>query len=1088
MRSFWAVCLIIPVLFSVAYGAKKSAKPEAVDSKTFAGLKFRSIGPAYASGRIADFAVNPYNPKEYYAAVASGNIWKTENGGITFQPIFENYGAYSIGCLAMDPKNTKVVWAGTGENNHQRSVSYGDGVYRTADGGKTWKNMGLKESRHIGKILIDPGDSDTVYVAAEGSLWGPGDNRGLYKTNDGGKTWKKVLHISEDTGINDMVMDPRNPKVIYASSEQRRRHVHTKIGGGPQTAIYRTCDGGITWKKLTSGLPTSHMGGIGLAISPADPEVIYAIIEAAEDQGGFFRSLDRGESWLKMSSHTSSGQYYNEIFCDPKDVNKVYSVETHTHLTVDGGKTFKQLGRESRHVDDHALWIDPDDTAHLLIGGDGGIYETFDAGQHWRHIPNLPVTQFYRVNIDNSFPFYYVYGGTQDNSSMGGPSRNTSKLGVVNDEWFVTKSGDGFWCAIDPQDPNIVYSESQYGSIARYDRRIKERIYITPLPGKGEKTYKWNWNTPFIISPHSHTRLYCAANKVFRSDDRGDSWTVISGDLTAQINRNRWPVMGKYWSADAVGKDVSTSQYGTIVSLAESPVQEDLIYVGSDDGLIRVSEDGGKQWRKIDSFPGVPRYTYVGDLQPSRFDKNVVFAAFDNRKRDDFTPYLLKSTDKGKTWHSMAGSLPPNGTVHAIAQDHVKPDLLFVGTEFGIFFTYNGGGNWIQLKAGIPTISVRDIAIQERENDLVAATFGRGFYILDDYTPLREFKPEWLEKEAHLFPIKDTWLYHQTSGKYGQGATYYAAKNPPFGATFTYFLRDTYRTRQQARRKQDKALFQKGQPIPNPSWDELRRETMEHTPYLLFTVYDEAGTVIRELRKKPQKGFQRITWDLKYHHTSPVQPAKDKFDPLAKDKSDVLVMPGTYSVSIDKVLNDEVSRLVEPVSFQVKLLTGGATLQGKDRQELVEFQKKALEMNRVVRGAVAMTEALIKRVHHIKQTLLVAPGTGLQLMSAANRIAAALDEMIFAFRGHKAKASREEIPPGHMPILTRLRYVLRCLNHFNSPPTPTQWDSCRIVQEEAAPLLKKLKKLAEEDLKKLEADMEAAGAPWTPGRLPQLKH
>ncbi|MCK5338832.1 MAG: hypothetical protein KAJ50_08475, partial [Bacteroidales bacterium] len=615
-------------------------------------------GPAFTSGRIADFAVNPCNPSEYYVAVASGHIWKTVNNGTTFSPIFDNYGAYSIGCLAMDPNNHNVVWAGTGENNHQRALGYGNGVYKTVDGGKKWKNMGLKDSRQVGKILIDPRNSDVVYVAAEGSVWGPGGERGLYKTIDGGTTWELVLEISEHTGINDMVMDPRNPDVIYASSEQRRRHVHTKIGGGPESGVHKTTDGGKTWKKLKSGLPGGDVGGIGLAISPVNPDVVYAIIEAAGESGGFFRTADRGESWKKMGSHHASGQYYNEIFCDPVDVDKVYSVETISHVTLDGGKTWNRIGNNSRHVDDHALWIDPKDTKHFLIGGDGGVYESFDGGKNYIFKSNLPVTQFYRVNVDNTWPFYWVYGGTQDNNSYGGPSQNTSRQGVSQGEWVVTLGGDGFWQAIDPDNPDIVYSEYQYGNITRYDKKSGQGTGIKPQPRKGEDTYKWNWNTPFIISPHSGTRLYIAADKVFRSDNRGDNWEVISDDITAQVDRNTWPVMDRFWGVDAVQKDVSTSLFGMAVSLAESGIKENLLYVGTDDGVISVTEDAGENWQQVKSFPGVPEYTYVSDILPDKFDENIVYASFDNHKRDDFKPYILKSNDKGKTWASISGNLP----------------------------------------------------------------------------------------------------------------------------------------------------------------------------------------------------------------------------------------------------------------------------------------------------------------------------------------------------------------------------------------------------------------------------------------------
>ena len=1075
-----ATIVLLAAMLTAAAPAKKEPT---FKSDLFSGLKFRSIGPAFTSGRIADFAVNPANPKQYFAAVASGHIWKTDNAGITWTPVFDNYGAYAIGCLAMDPANPSVVWAGTGENNHQRALGYGDGVYKTVDGGKSWKNMGLKDSRQIGMILVNPKDTDIVYVAAEGSAWGPGGDRGLYKTVDGGQNWKKMLNISENTGVNCMVMDPRDPDVIIASSEQRRRHVFTKIGGGPETAIHKTTDGGATWRKVTSGLPAVDMGGIGLAISPANPDVVYAIIEAAGDESGFFRSNDRGESWSKMSSHNAGGQYYNEIYCDPLDVNKVYSVETVSQVTVDGGKTWTELGLKRRHVDDHALWIDPKDTAHYMIGGDGGIFETYDNGENWHFKGNLPVTQFYRVSVDESLPFYCVYGGSQDNNSVGGPSRNISSDGVTSDEWFTTVGGDGFFSQVDPQDPNIVYGEWQYGNIVRYDRRSMEVAYIKPQPGKGEKTFRWNWNTPFLLSPHSHTRLYCAANKVFRSDDRGDSWQEISGDLTAQIDRNRWPVMGKYWSADAVAKDVSTSLYGTIVSLDESPLKEGLLYAGSDDGMIQVTEDAGKAWRKIDKFPGVPANTYVSDILSSRFDENVVYASFDNILRDDFKPYLLKSADKGRTWAPIAANLPANGTVHTIAQDHVDPDLLFAGTEFGAFFTVDGGKEWTQLKAGIPTVAVKDIAIQRRENDLVLATFGRGIYILDDYTPLRRLSAETLNKEFHLFPVKDALMYIQTSMKYGQGATYFTAPNPDYGAVFTYSMKEAYQTKKQARQKRDKELFEKGKPIPNPSWEELRLEGQEIAPYLLFTVSDSAGKVIRQLRAQPAKGLNRLAWDLSYPSPFPVK-VEDKFNPLAKDDAGLMVMPGKYKVTVAKVVDNVVTPLGDSREFEAKVLAN-ATLAAKDRPALVRFQGQVAELTRVLQGAMELTAELSGKLARIKQALASLPG-GSALTGKAAAVAKKLDEVIFAIRGLEPKASDEEIPPAAMPLWTRLSNIIYNQYATTSEPGKTQEEGVRIIKEELAPVLLMLKAVAGEDLPFLEKELDAAKAPWTPGRLLEL--
>ncbi|KPK86329.1 MAG: glycosyl hydrolase [Bacteroides sp. SM23_62_1] len=1071
--------------FSLSAQKKKVTEQEVsttFKSSTFSGIQWRSIGPAVASGRIADFAVNPDNTKEYYVAVASGHVWKTENAGITYEPVFDNKGAYSMGVVTMDPTNHNCIWIGTGENNHQRALGYGNGVWKSMDGGKSWTNMGLKESRQIGDIVINPENHDIVYVAAEGSVWGPGGDRGLYKTTDGGKTWTKVLEISEHTGVNNIVMDARDPDVLYASSEQRRRHVFTKIGGGPETAIYKSTDGGQNWKKLTSGLPKADMGGMGIAISPVNPDIIYAIIEAAEDNGGFYRSTNRGESWAKMSSYSSSGQYYNEIFCDPTDADVIYSMDTYTKVTRDGGKTWSNLGNNNRHVDDHAMWIDPTDPEHFLIGGDGGIYESLDGGKNYHFKANLPVTQFYRVNVDNDNPFYNVYGGTQDNNTIGGPSMNTSRQGVVNDEWYFTLGGDGFWAAIEPGNPDIVYCESQYGNISRYDRKSGEVIDIQPQPRKEEDTYKWNWNTPLITSPHSSTRLYCAANKVFRSDDRGNTWQVISEDITAKIDRNTWPVMDHYWSYDAVAKDVSTSQFGTAVSLAESPVKEDLIYVGTDDGVISITENAGKEWRQVKSFPGVPANTYVSDILPDKYNENTVYASFDNHKRDDFTPYILKSTDKGRTWVSISGNLPKNGMVHTIEQDFINPNLLFIGTEFTVYCSFDGGKEWIQLNSGLPSIAVKDMIIQKREQDLVIATFGRGFYILDDYSPLREVTKELIDQPAHIFPVKDALMYIQTSGKGNQGSTYFAAKNPDFGATFTYYFNDSLKTLKEIRHEKEKKLFDAKMPIPQPSVEELRAEENEEPPYLLFTIFDEDGNEVRKLTAKPGKGIKRISWDLKYTSPNPVRISGQEFNPLAESQSYMFAMPGQYSISLSKSLNGEITQLVPPVPFNALVLEN-TTLPVSDRQELVEFQQKTGELSRIMRATERFAGELYNRTQYIQQTLLQTPGNTAYLLKQTRDMEQKILDIQFQFEGRQPRASWEEIPPAPMPLNRRLNTIISTHWRSTSGITQTQKDNYAILTEEFPPLLEQLKKINEE-LGALEKNLDNLKVPWTPGRIP----
>lgn len=1080
--------LLLGAGFEAGAKDKKNNEPEKKDeqsSKIYKGLKWRSIGPAMTSGRIADFAVNPENCSEWYVAAASGNVWKTTNNGTTFEPIFDSYGAYSMGVITMDPGNHNILWLGTGENNHQRVLGYGNGVYKSEDGGKSWKNMGLKDSRQIGSIVIDPRNSDIIFVAAEGSAWGPGGDRGLYRTSNGGETWDKVIDISENTGVNNVVMDPVNPDIMYATSEQRRRHTFTKIGGGPESAVYRSFDGGKTWNKAMKGLPSVDLGGMGIAVSPVDHNVVYLIVEAAEDKSGFFRSTDRGASWNKMSDYSAQGQYYNEIYCDPVDVDKVYSMETYSKYTLDGGTTWTNIGNDNRHVDDHAFWIEPADPLHFLIGGDGGIYETFDGGKNYLFKRNLPVTQFYRVFVDNDFPFYNVMGGTQDNRTLSGPSRNKVSSGVSSEDWKFLAGGDGFWVAVDPEDPNIVYYESQYGNMVRLDQQSGEIVDIQPMPRKGEKTYKWNWNTPLIISHHSRMRIYTMANKVFRSDDRGNSWEVISDDLTSQTDRNSWPVMDHYWSYDAVQKDVSTSLWGTGVSLCESPLDENLLYAGTDDGVVSITENGGGTWRSVKSFPGVPEYSYVSDLMADRFDADIVYATFNNEKRDDFKPYVLKSTDRGRTWTSISSNLPENGMVHTLQQDTEVPGLLFAGTEFGFYFSLNGGGEWIEFTSGLPAINVQDITIQERENDLVIATFGRGFYILDDYTPLRQVAKDQsiTDNKGFIFEIPDALMYVQSRGKMGQGSNFYLSENPPFGAAFTYFLKEVPETLKEQRKKKEKELFEKKEPIPQPSREQLREEEEEVAPYLVFSVYDESGQVIRRIENKASSGINRVSWDLRYSSFRPVSESSERRRGRDSDGG-LLAMPGKYAVDMEMVVRGESVKLADPVSFVTVTLNEYA-IPVSDRDALAAFQKEVSDLARIMMGTERMIQEQTERVQAIQKALKIVPGADFNMLKKAIDIEKQLNDLTYTLDGPPARASWEELPPMDMPLNRRMNVMVMTHWSATSDVTKTERDQLEILREEFPPVLDTLKEVTKE-IDEMDRMLDEIKAPWTPGRMPSM--
>ncbi len=1056
-----------------------------VDAGTFSSLAARGLGPAIMSGRVGDLAVNPARPSEFYVAVASGGVWKTVNGGVSFTPIFDTQGSFSIGCLALEPGNASVLWVGTGENNSQRSVSWGDGVYVSRDGGKSFTNTGLKNSAHIGMFAIDPRDTNRVFVAAMGPLWSTGGDRGLYRTDNGGKTWERVLYVSEDTGINEVHMDPRDPDTMYATAYMRRRHVWTLVNGGPESAIYKTTDGGKTWRKLTSGLPAGDKGRIGMDVSPANPDILYAIVEAPEG-GGVFRSRDRGETWERRSTYmTGSPQYYNELVADPLNPDRVYALDTFLQVSDDGGATFRRAGQRDKHVDEHALWINPANTDHLISGCDGGVYESFDKAATWRFCPNLPVMQFYRVAVDNSKPFYYVYGGTQDNNTIGGPSRTTDRAGITNEDWFVTTGGDGFEPAIDPTDPNIVYSESQDGGLVRFDRRSGEEVDIRPREKPGDKPFVFNWDTPLIISPHNNKRLYYGGNFLFRSDDRGDSWTIISGDLTRGLDRNQLKVFGKVQKPDVPSKHLSTSIWGSAVALSESPLVEGLIYVGTDDGLVHVTEDGGQSWRTIENFPTVPDLTYVSDLEASRHDKDTVYATFENHKMGDFKPYVLRSTDRGRTWKSIAGDLPERDCVYTIAEDHARPDLLFVGTEYAAYYTLDGGAKWIKI-AGLPTIAVRDIEIQREKNDLVMATFGRGFFILDDYTPLRHATAELFDKTAGIFPIAPALSYVERSrlgGTYGRGwagATYYAAKNPPVGAVITYHLKEKPTSRKEKRKEAEKK-----DTWTYPTLDEFRAEDREQEPQVVLTIRDASEKVVRRLTVPRDKGVHRVAWNLRLPESGPASLSRGELAPWDLDSDGPLAPPGTYSARLSTLIDGVTTDLGESASFEIVDLNAATfAATGEARAAKYEFESRVAALFRAVSGTQRLLGDADNRLTLLRKAASDTPSVSSEVFKRIDELRLRVKELQAAFDGDRT-ADRRMVARGP-GIAERLYPIIGSLANSTQPPTGTQreqFDAAASEFEKVLPLVKQL----DADIAALNTEMEAAGAPWTPGRFPDWK-
>jgi len=1090
MKTSIGVAILISLFVSSSIFAQRKSKttsptPSLLADSTFSGLKLRNIGPAFMSGRIADIAVHPENNSVWYVAVGSGGVWKTLNAGTTWTPVFDDQPVYSIGCITIDHHNPNVIWVGTGENIGGRHVAYGDGIYMSADGGSNWKNMGLRKSEHISKILVHPKYSQTIFVAAQGPLWRKGGDRGFYKSSDGGKTWKKTLGDDEWVGVTDIAMDPRNPDLIYAATWQRHRTVAAYMGGGPGTAIYRSNDGGETWTKLTKGLPESNMGKIGLAISPQRPDVIYAAIELDRRTGGIYRSTDRGATWEKRSNAVAGAtgpHYYQELYASPHKFDRIYLMDTKTQVSEDGGKTVTRLNTTNKHVDDHALIFRANDPDYLLIGTDGGLYESFDLAKSWRFIESLPVTQFYKVAVDDTEPFYNIYGGTQDSYTQGGPSRTDNVHGIQNSDWKIVLSGDGHQPATEPGNPDIMYAESQQGNLFRVDLTTGEVVNIQPQPGPDDPHERYNWDAPILVSPHDPARIYFASYRVWRSDDRGDNWQAISGDLTNNQDRITLPIMGRKQSWDGAWDLNAMSDYNTITSLAESPVKDGVFYAGTDDGMIQVTEDGGINWRKIPvgSMPGVAVTSFVNDIKADLFDESTVYVALDNHKYGDFRPMLMKSSDRGRSWTSISSNIPTGTMIWRLVQDHVNPKLMFVATEFGIYFTVDGGNRWTKLKGGVPTISFRDLAIHKRENDLIGASFGRGFFVLDDYSPLRNVSEQQLQAEATLFPVRKAWWYVQRpqlsfgDKKGSQGDAHYVAPNPDFGATFTYYLKDGLKTTKELRQEREKSISPDAD-IPFPGWEAVEAERNEDKPRILLSISDDQGTVVRRITGPVKAGFHRVAWDLTY----PLPNAIDLKGTATASNDDeapsgLLAPPGKYAVTLIKEVNGTLTNLSEPQPFEVVPMRKAA-LASADPEAAVAFYREyeaaykvssALQID--IRNALAkskgMQEALLKSQ--------AAPGDLDQRLFQLRRSLYKLDSK---FSGNRAKSQPgEKVDP---TISGRLSAINRGIARSTYGPTGTNRETMKIVQIQLEEIKNEFTPLQEEFIS-LEEAMIAAGAPY----------
>ncbi|MFQ5680220.1 MAG: glycosyl hydrolase [Gemmatimonadota bacterium] len=1044
-------------------------------------LELRNIGPAINGGRIADIAIHPENRNVWYVAVGSGGVWKTVNAGTTWEPIFDDQMSYSIGSIAIDPSTPSTIWVGTGENVGGRHVGFGDGVYRSTDGGRSWKKMGLDSSEHISTMIVHPRDSDVVWVSAQGPLWRSGGERGLYKTTDGGETWRKVLGDEEWTGVTDVVMDPRDPDVLYAATWQRHRTVAAYLGGGPGSGIHKSTDGGETWRKLERGLPSGNVGKIGLAISPQNPDIVYAAVELERREGGVYMSEDRGASWRKMSDAVSGGtgpHYYQELYASPHRFGRLYLVSSVSLVSDDHGASFERMNVSGRHVDDHAIAFWKDDPGYILVGSDGGLFESFDDMETWRFVRNLPVMQYYKISLDDAEPFYHVFGGTQDNGSNGGPSRTDASDGIRNADWFKTLGADGHGSAVEPGNPNIIYAETQQGGLHRVDRLTGDQVFIQPQAREGEGFERYNWDAPIEISPHDPRRIYFASQRVWRTDDRGDSWTPISDDLTRAEERITLPIMGRRQSWDHAWDVSAMSNYNTISSLAESPAVEGLIYAGTDDGLLQVTEDGGRNWRRIEvgTLPGVPATAFVNDIKADLFDANTVYVALDNHKYGDFSPYLVKSTDRGRSWTSIAGNLPERHLVWRVVQDHVRPELMFAATEFGLFFTPDGGGEWIALQGGAPTIAFRDIVIQRTHEDLVAASFGRGIFILDDYTPLRELSAETLTRPAALFPVRTAKWYVPRNLSDSQGSEEYRADNPPYGAVFTYYLRDDYESLE-AQRKARERDVPEGRDVPFEGWDALEAEAREQGPAVQVVVRDSAGTVIDRVEGRTSAGLHRASWDLLHAPRNRIAlgggGAFGGGGGFGGGRGGFRALPGSYTATLVAIEEGRTTELAGPVSFEVEPLREGALPRAPDevvtafREEVNAFQHDLARTNDLLDESLEKVEALQTALERAERD---DPALAERLYGARLELLELREQV----RGSEVK--REVGERGPPTLASRYSVGVRGLN-TGYGPTELHRRTVAAGRRELAPMTAAVERVAEELIPELERAVEAAGGP-----------
>lgn len=947
-RRPFIISLIVLFGCSAAMLAQAPPKPTPIMTDRSAGtgpldrLWFRSIGPATPSGRVDDFAVLESDPTTFYVAMATAGLYKTTNAGTTFTPVFDNGGSGSIGAVAIAPTDANMVWVGTGEANNRQSSSWGDGIYKSTDGGRSWKNMGLTASKQIAKIIVDPVDFNVVYVAALGDLWGSGGERGVYKTTDGGVTWNRVLHVDDDTGATELVMDPTNNKTIYTATYQRQRKQWGMNGGGPGSNIWKTTDGGATWQKLDQGIPAGPKGRIGLDVYRKNPNVVYARIEH-ETESGVYRSDNGGATWRKMSSNNPRPMYFGVIKIDPQTDSRIYVPGVDLTVSDDGGKTFRTDGAEKIHVDHHALWINPKDPRHLIIGNDGGVSISHDRSETWVWMPNILGAQAYHVEFDMQTP-YHVCAGLQDNNTWCGPSAVRTNSGIINDDWYVISGGDGFQPLMDPTDANIVYGESQDGRMSRTDRRTNERTTVRPEPAEqkpGDTTnqYRFNWDTAMQLSPFDPATIYIGANLVLKSSDRGRSYQPISPDLTTNTDRETLSIMGVAGKDIKLAKHDGVGSFGNIVTLEESAAKQGVVWVGSDDGVVSVTQDAGKTWTNVTpKIPGVPKWTYVADVLPSRAQAGTAYVAFDGHRGGDYNTYVFTTTDFGATWKSIANNLPKGEVARGLAEDRRDSNILYLGTETGLWVSWNKGGQWTRIKANLPTMPIYEIKQHPRDNDLILASHARGIWILDDPLPIQEWaKSE--SAEAFFFNTEAATIMNQANDqmKGFEGDRIFLGWNPAPGATLAYRLKADAKD-------------------------------------VKITIKDASGSTVRELagadqRDRNKAGLNITKWDLRIQPLRPLPPPPGQQAGAGGGgggggfggggNNGPFVLPGTYKATLN-VNGRDVQTIDVPVKGdpEIQITDADRRLWFDTARDLHQQQQKANEVAEMVQNAYAQVQLI----------------------------------------------------------------------------------------------------------------------------------